>query len=937
MWREAKQRTGRLRRLSTPDTLPHFPRVWHPLTSFTGFNVFDKGSIQLGKSIAKKKTSRLSKFVRPTTIDLHFHLDPEKKTFHGNAEYTLSLEKRTRTIELHCAELRVSRVRLRARNASLRPRIESHPESESIVLHFDTLLPAESISLELDFRGRVRNDLRGLYRSVDRELPWLATQLCPTDARRFFPCFDEPGIKAQYRIRVTTNKDQTVLSNSPIEFEVDVEASIHAKANGSTDQGADQKTVQFETTPPLSAYLIAVAVGPFVATPARMSGSTPIRVYTLPGRQHLARFALETAHQGLSHLEKWFGMEHPYAKLDLLALPDFAFGAMENAGAVFFRDSVLLLDAKEASFEARKRAAETVVHEISHMWFGNLVTMAWWNDLWLNESFATWMAYEIIEQWQPEWQIWLDFAHRREEALAIDALESSHPIAPIIRDAQEAHENFDAITYTKGACVLRMLEGYLGSEVFQAGIRLYINRYKEGAASASNLWAALSEASELPIEKIVAPWTVQTGYPLVSLHRTNVAGKKDLELRQERFLALPAPKSRKGSTTRGATKSMARGVSPRWQIPWVGRGARRRGGKNEQMNHLLVNLRCRFPMGAGDLSWIYGNSREAGFFRIEHGKAEFEDLLKHLPALSTLERIGFIGHQWALARTGRQSVSRLLDLLAALGEDGDPDVLFAVASALGRLSQRIAPSRGSDVEDQFRSWIAAHFEGKLHDQGLKPTSGEDLRERLRRGQLFRILGQLAESNEILEHCAKSAAKSLSSGKSLSPELGDVVIRIAASQGDLEFHKMLCTATREATTPQARRRTLFGLAEFDEPGLLRATFKASIDSTLAPAPDRAALLAALLTRPSTAAATWHHLTRVWPRLEKQMPPILLARLAGSTAEALPYSMAEEVTEFFSDHPLSAGSRVLRQVAEEMSIAKRFDRDAGAHFEDHLADF
>jgi puromycin-sensitive aminopeptidase len=888
----------------------------------------------LGKPITKNKSTRLSKFVRPTTIDLHFHLDPKKKTFHGTAHYTLQLEKRTRKLELHCAELRVSRVRLQVGETSSRPRVAIQPESESIVLHFDRLLPAESVSLELDFRGRVRNDLRGLYRSVDQEMPWLATQLCPTDARRFFPCFDEPGIKAKYRIRVTTTKDQTVLSNSPVEFEADIDADADSKR--STDQSTKQKTVQFETTPPLSAYLIAVLVGPFVATPARMSGSTPIRVYTLPDRQHLARFALETAHQGLSHLEKWFRMEHPYAKLDLVALPDFAFGAMENAGAVFFRDSVLLLDSKEASFEARKRAAETIVHEISHMWFGNLVTMAWWNDLWLNESFATWMAYEIIEQWQPEWQIWLDFAHRREEALAIDALKSSHPIAPVIRNAQEAHENFDAITYTKGACVLRMLEGFLGSEVFRNGILLYINRYKEGAASAGNLWAALSESSGLPIEKIVAPWTVQTGYPLVSLRRTKPAGKKILELKQQRFLALPEANSRKGSAARRSIEAKARKASPRWQIPWVGRGVRRRGGKSEQMNHLLVNLRNRFPMDAGDLAWLYGNAREAGFFRIEHGEAEFEDLISHLPALSTLERIGFVGHQWALARSGRQSVSRLLDLLAALGEDGDPDVLFAVASTLGRLSQRLAPSRGSEVEHQFRNWIAAHFERQLRDQGLMPCSGENLRTRLRRAQLFRILGPLAKSNEILEHCVKSAAKSLSSGKSLSPELGDVIIRIAASQGDREFHQILCAATRKATTPQARRRMLFGLAEFDEPALLRATFKASVDSTLAPAPDRAALLTALLARPTTAAPTWRHLTRVWPRLERQMPPILLARLAGSTADALPYSMAHEIKEFFKGRPLTAGSRVLRQVAEEMSIAKRFDQMAGAKFEDHLSD-
>ena len=881
-----------------------------------------RGRITLGKSIARSKTTRLSEFVRPETIDLHFHLDPGQKTFHGRGRYTLQLEKRTRKLELHCAQLRISKVRLRVATTVLRPRVESRPESESVVLHFDRLVPTGSVCLELDFRGRVRNDLRGLYRSVDDEAPWLATQLCPTDARRFFPCFDEPGIKARYTIHVTTAKGQTVLSNAPIEAE--------------EDHDGDRKTVHFEATPPLSAYLIAVAVGPFVATPIRKSGSTPIRVYTLPGRQELAGFALDTAHEGLTRLETWFGMEHPYAKLDLVALPDFAFGAMENAGAVFFRDSVLLLDSKEASFEARKRAAETIVHEISHMWFGNLVTMAWWNDLWLNESFATWMAYEIIEQWQPDWQIWLDFAHRREEALTIDALASSHPIAPIIRNAEEAHENFDAITYTKGACVLRMLESFIGSEVFRDGIRLYIDRYRESAASASDLWTALSEASGLPIEKIVAPWTVQTGYPLISLRRSTKDGSQGLALEQQRFLARPARASRKTSARGRSTKPNRPSTGQRWQIPWIGHGERRKGNEVVQMNHLLVHLQSHIPAEIDDLSWIYGNAREAGFFRIEHGESELRDLIESLPALSSLERVGFLGHQWALARAGRGSISQLLDLVSALGKDEDPDVLFAVASVLDRLSQRLAPSRGRQVEARFRNWIATHFEEQIIELGVQPSSSESLRARLRRVQLFRILGPIAETDAVLEYCASRVAEFFSSGQPLSAELGDEIIRIAASRGNADLHQLLCAATRESATPQARRRMLFGLAEFESPSLLRASFKASLDATLAPTPDRAALLAALLARPATAAPTWRHLTKVWSRLEKQMPPILLARLAGVTAVALPYALAGEVDEFFEERPLAAGSRVLRQVAEEMAIAKRFDKQAGEAFEDYLTD-
>jgi len=853
--------------------------------------------------------ARLSKHVRPTTIDLHFELDPGQKIFRGKACYALEVEKRCRKLELHAADLRVSAVRLRLGEDILKPGAEARPESETIVLHFDRLLPVGPIQLELNFRGRVRNDLRGLYRSIDDEEPWLATQLCPTDARRFFPCFDEPGIKARYRIRVTTPRDQTVISNSPVRLE--------------EHDAAGRKTVHFEATPPLSSYLIAVAVGPFESSPTVMSGSTAIRVYTLPGSQELASFAVEAARESLTRLEKWFDMDHPYPKLDLLALPDFAFGAMENAGAVFFRDSILLLDPAEASSEDRKRAGETIAHEISHMWFGNLVTMAWWNDLWLNESFATWMAYEIIDAWQPDWRIWLDFAHRRESALEVDALASSHPIAPRIRSASEAMENFDAITYTKGASVLRMLEGYLGREVFRDGIRLYIRRHRENAATASDLWSAVAEVSGVPIEEIVSPWTLETGYPLVSLQRSKKQGRGVLELSQERFLALPSRK----------TKS--KGAGALWTIPWVGRIGRDHSDDGRTLKHLFAKSRDRLSDPSAERTWLYGNADETGFFRVEHSESQCEDLLANLSDLSAIERIGFVGHQWALARANRIPISSLLDLIAALGGDEDPDVLFAVESVLSRLGRRLAASRGPRVEEQLREWVAVHFGGQVDQLGFEAHPNDEERRRMRRARIFSIMGHFARADNIRQECASQCARHFSTGAPLPAELGDEIVRIAASLGDEPLHTLLCKATRRARTPQARRRALFALAEFDQPKLIRASLAASLDISLAPIADRATLIATLLARPTTAPATWRHLQKAWPRLEKQMPPILLARLAGATADALPHTSAAEISDFFTRHPLAAGSRVLRQIAEEMTISKRFEARAGAALEAYLA--
>ncbi len=805
-------------------------------------------------------------------------------------------------------ELELSGIRLHMKGESLTGRVEAHPECETIILRFGRLIPAGEIELELRFCGRVRDDLRGLYRSTDRERPWLASQLCPTDARRLFPCFDEPGIKARYAISITAPADQTVISNAPIR-----------RRSKTAEKGRSRTT--FESTPPLSAYLVAVAVGPFEASRATKCGDTVIRVHTLPGGQPLARFARRAAVESLRRLERWFDMPHPYPKLDLLALPDFAFGAMENAGAVFFRDSVMLLDEQEASSEDRMRAAETIAHELSHMWFGNLVTMAWWNDLWLNESFATWMAYEILDDWKPDWRIWLEFIQRRENALEVDALRSSHPVAPPIRTAEEAHENFDAITYTKGASVLRMLERYLGARTFRKGVRLYIRRHREGIATASDLWSALSQVAGLPIEEIVAPWTMQTGYPIVRAETRAERGREEaIDLRQERFLFLPTRRSKRGEG------------SPLWSIPWLGRVGR--ASRTRETRHLLARAHERGALSGASPEWLYANAGEAGFFRVDHGAEGFEGLIRALPHLSALERVGWVGHQWALVRAGRASVATALDLIAALGQEEDPDLLAAVERVLADLLRRLARDCGPEIEERLRAWIVASFGAQFADVGLEGGRREAPRRRRRRARILSIVGGLAQSQAIREACAERARRHLFDGEALALGAGDEIIRIAATSGEEAIQTALLDGVRDATTPQSRRRNLFALAAFDRGPEGRRSLRATIDSGLAPAVDRASLLMLLLASPGSAEAAWKHLQSAWKQLEKQMPPILLARIVGSTASALPVREAPHVRAFFMDHPLAAGSRVLDQVAEAFEIATRLHVHAADDLERYL---
>ncbi len=860
-----------------------------------------------------RRVHRLPADLHTPTVDLAFELDPEQRTFAGSACYELALERPCRRLLLHAADLRVTHVRLHLDSGTLRGRVEARPESEQIALHFERPLPRGAARLELRFRGRVRRDLRGLYRGGETDAPWLATQLCPTDARRFFPCLDEPGSKSRFRIQVTAPRGLVVISNAPVESET------------ATEDGRCR--VRFAETPPLSSYLVAVAVGPFEVSAPRRVGETEIRIVTPPGRQGLGGFAHEVAAASLPRLERWFDVPHPYPKLDLVALPSFAFGAMENAGAVFFRDTVLLLDEALASDEEKKRAAETITHELSHMWFGNLVTMAWWNDLWLNESFATWMAYEILDDWRPEWRIWLDFARRREQALEADALASSHPIAPPVRSADEALENFDAITYTKGACVLRMLQRYLGHETFRAGIQLYVRRHREANARAEDLWSALEEASREPVEAIVGPWTRLTGYPLVSLRGRGRPEADALELRQERFLLCPPRR-------RPADERTKRRPRPRWPIPWIGRLGSEGEEESERLRALLDRSRLRLDDVLRTRSWIYGNADESGFFRIEHGRAELEALRRHVGELTPVEQIGWLGHQWALTRAGRAPLSDLLELVAALASARDPDVLEALEGVLGRLFQRLAPARGPVVEARLRRWILDRFGERAGADELVGGAGRDAREERRRAALLSLLGGLAGRQDLVDACRARVERHLAEARALPPERARALLRVAAAHADADLQRALIEATRRADTPQDRQRLLFALAEPVEPGLVRRSLAAVDDAHLAPLPDRASLLATMLARPATVGAAWDHLQRRWARLERALPPILLARLVGTLAEALPIERAGEVRAFFAEHPLAAGARVLRQLDESFRIARRLEARAGPELDAYL---
>jgi puromycin-sensitive aminopeptidase len=850
---------------------------------------------------------RLTQDVRPASMDIHFDVDASTSDrYSGEVGITLQLARPCRSIELHACEMRVNGAQLRAAGEHQRGRVVAHPERETVEIVFGKPIPAGHARLELSFAAKLRGDLRGLYRARSGERQLAFSQLAATQARRTFPCFDEPAMKARYRISVTTGVANQVVSNGSIESE-----EIHEDG---------RKTVHFSATPLLSTYLVALAVGELVASRTEMCGRTPIRVWHTPGQEGLADFALEVARESLSRLEAYFGLAHPYEKLDLVAVPDFEFGAMENAGAVFFRETLLLLDPATASTAEKKRAAEVICHELAHMWYGNLVTMAWWDDLWLNEAFATWMAFEILDGWRPEWNLWQNFQHRRAAAMDADALSHTHPIYAPVKSADEAAENFDLITYEKGASVIRMIESYLGADVFRDGVRRYIRRHRESNAVAADLWNALSEAAALPVEPMVRPWLEQSGHPVVSIGREERDGLGVITLRQERHLMHRGKGPKKDGT--------------RWPIPILARIGTGMPGETREARHLLTKAREVVPAQGADLTFIYSNANEAGFYRPNPDAGLLKDQIEELGALRPIERQGLIDHQWALVRSGHTELSGLLDLAAALGADKDPDVLAAVGAPLLSLSKRLAPDVAPASEPRLRAWVAVYFGAQVDELGWDPAPGEDAATRQRRAEIMHIVGVIGEATTLLQEAEGRAVKYLADPSTLDPNLASVVLGMAAARGDEALHESILAAMHSAKTPQDKRRMLLALGDFSDPELIARSLELCIDGSV-PAQDVIFLLERLMANRHACEPTWAFVKRRWSRLRGSLPAQLGGRLIAATPALLTPAYRREVAGFFREHPLPASARALRQALERFDWYAAFRGRTGPQLEAYLS--
>jgi len=865
---------------------------------------------------------RLPRDVKPTHYHVHILPDLVRANFRGEVVIELELKHQRPSIELHAADITIDHAEIaprgeKARKALAKPvlpgakpvgppinqvavAIVPHGARETVEVKFLRPVGPGKVALSLAYHGNLQERLRGLYLARVGDEKYAFTQLEAADARRFFPCFDEPDLKARFTFSVTARAGLQVISNNPLERSAN-------NTNGTT-------TFHFRTTPPLSTYLCALAVGELEGSPVKMAGKTPVRVWHVPGKRHLAGFALEAAVESLARLEKYFGLPYPYEKLDLVAVPDFEAGAMENAGAVFFRETLLLVDNATISLNEKKRVAEVIAHELAHMWFGNLVTMKWWDDLWLNEAFATWMAFRVCDEWKPEWRMWNNFEPHRAAALALDALSNTHPVYAEVENAAQATENFDAITYEKGASVVRMVEHYLGAQKFRAGVQAYIRQHREGNAVAHDLWNALEKASGQPVAQIVRAWVRQPGFPLVGFERETGEMAGGLAVKQERFKASPTTRFPESAATT-------------WPLPMVVKLGQPAGKPPKIERMLLKRAKERLELKAAkDAPWYYGNVGEGGFYRVLHDPACLAALAPQLAtALTPVERMGLLGHQWAIVRSGRARIASFLDLAGALGEERDYEVLDALAGPLSFIEDQLCDAVGPECRGHFQAWLAEVFGNAWGELGWEWRPGEDERN-LRRGSILRIVGAIGEDPEVALGAAPVFERYLKNRASVEPNLVDPMIAIVAREGDEARFARFRQAVGQSRTPQESRRFQLALGDFRDLGLARRAAELTLTQEI-PTQDVGFLLMRLLANRAARETTWQFIQESWAALAKRLPPMMVSRLIEATASLQTREHRKQVAMFFRAHPVETATRALKLALERFDLNEELRRRAG----------
>jgi len=831
---------------------------------------------------------RLPSQVRPLSYALDLVIDPATPVFSGRARIKVAISSPVRAVVLHAKGLDVRRATVKTpqgeltASATLRKAAGSKSEPEELVLALDRPVGPGEAELDLAYSGPFGNKMRGLYRAQDQGAWYAFTQFEPTDARRAFPCFDEPGFKTPFEVAITVPRDLVAFANMK-------------ERDRQPQAGGGQVRFEFEPSPPLPTYLVALAVGTFdvVAGAAADAPRAPldVRIIATKGKGPLAGPALSAALGLLGPLSRYFQRPYPYGKLDLVAVPAFGSGAMENAGLLTFREERLLLDAR-ASLASRLGTASIIAHELAHQWFGDLVTMAWWDDLWLNEAFATWMADKAVDEQRPATRARLQALAGKARVMSEDALSTARRIRNPVGSTSAALEAFDGVTYVKGRAVLAMTEAWLGEATFREGIRRYLERHAWGNATAADLYGALAEASGgLPVARVMDAFTTQTGFPVV-----------DATLECPDAPGGPKPAVR---LTQREYRTLDRKAEPSdklWQIPIclafptgtaIARGDARLGRQCALME--AREARVELEGAAGCPAFVYANAGEDGYYRVQLGGARLAPLASALERLPEPERFGVVSNAFAAVRSGELPASSFLALASKLAGERSRLVWSEVIDALVSIDRALI---ADEARPAFARLVRALAAPTVRRLGWRESGNESDDDHFLRESVLHLAGDLGEDQGVLATADRLARRWLavsgrasgSAGSStaakgegaVSNDLARVALPLAAKRGDEALWLQMSGVLRNPSTPEARLLALSGLIAFEDGGLVGRTLALVLDGTIKPQDLRYVFPAMALRRASREAAlAWiqAHFDEIAPRIPSAMVGRVIASVAG----------------------------------------------------------
>jgi aminopeptidase N len=799
---------------------------------------------------------QLPKTVVPRHYRIRLQPDLEKFTTRGTVVVDVEVLKPVTEIVLNALDMEITKATLSGKKElALASRLDA--QKQTLTLTPPCEIKPGKYRLALDFSGRIGERAEGLfyvkYSTPAGRKVMLGTQMEPTDARRMFPCWDEPVFRATFELTAVLPAKHLGISNMPIERETVLPSGL--------------KEVKFGRSPAMASYLVVLVSGELEELKGKADG-VELRIITTEGKKEQARYALETAQKLLHYYNQYFGIKYPLPKLDLMAIPGGFTGAMENWGGITFNERHLLFDPQSTAPETKQRIFGIIAHEMAHQWFGDLVTMAWWDNLWLNEGFASWMGVKATDHFNPDWQVPLAASLDKTGVMSDDARSTTHPIQKPVLNESQANDAFDQITYHKGHAFLHMLETYLGEETFEKGIHRYLKQHRYSNSTTADLWAALGEVSGKPVQAISIGWTEQPGLPLVKVKTECVNGKQMVTLEQERFTVLdPQAKPLE------------------WEIPISV------ASPSGNLMLLLQEKSTSFPLGDCQ-KYILANAGNQGYYRVWYESQLFEKLVQNVNELPEIERLKLLNDGWAMVEANRASAEGYFALVDALHDEKNWAVWSQIITVLELVDQLEQGNAGP--RKAFRHYACQLLRPQLDRLGWQGPGAEPITNKLLRNRVITALGQFGDESVI----AKS--RELFASSSLTGDLKTSVLGIVGRYSDKQTYDQLHDMARKAKGTEDRQICYSAMAAALDLELAKETLAISLTDETVPQ-EATRLVSEVATLGEQKELAWEfakaHMPQLLNRVEAFRRNGYVASILGAFSDEV---HADELVQYVREH-------------------------------------